>query len=145
MTGEPGLAARHDKIAEPGTARDADLASQHATAADHDIVCNLHQIIDHRSRADYGIMAGASVNCRIGANIDVVTDNDTPELRDLDRAVPIGREAKSGLSDAHAGVQHDPGADQTVAQRYVGSDLTIVAEFSRDPDHRIRADAAARA
>src|SRR3954453_4609368 len=131
MAGEAGLAARHDKIAEPGTARDADLTSQHAAAADYDIVCDLHQIIDHRSRADYSVMAGASVDCCIGADIDIVPDNDAPELRDLDRAVAIGREAKSGLTDAHAGVQHDPGADQTVAQRHIGSDLAIVAEFNR--------------
>ena len=86
VAGEPGLPSHHDKIAEPGAARDADLAGQDAAAAEHDIVPDLHQIIDHRARADDRVMPRAAVDRRIGADIDIVADHDPPELRDLDRA-----------------------------------------------------------
>ena len=102
MAGEPGLPSHHDKIAEPGAARDADLTGQNAAATENDIVPDLHQIINHRARADHGIVSGAAVDRRVGADIDIVADDDPPELRDLDRAARIGREAEPGLADPHA-------------------------------------------
>src|SRR4051812_42986307 len=133
MTGKPGLSARHDKIAEPRAARDPDLPRQDAAAADRDIMPDLDQIIDHRSRTDHRVVPGAAVDRRVGADIDIIADDDAPELRDLDRPVRIGSEAEPGLTDAHAGMQHDTGADQAMAQRYIGADPALVAEFDGLP------------
>src|SRR5215210_4345165 len=145
MAGEPGLSTRHDKVAELGAAGNADLAGQDTAAADHDVMPDLDQIIDHCSRADHRVMPGASVDRRVGADIDIIADDDAPELWNLHRAVRIGRETEPGLTDAHAGMQYDPGADQTMAQRYVGPDSAVVTEFDRGCNDRIRADPAPRA
>ena len=74
MTGEPCLSPDHDKIIEPGASRDADLTGQDATTTENDVVPDLHQIINHRARADHRVVPGAAIDRGIGADIDIVAD-----------------------------------------------------------------------
>src|SRR5437588_5751059 len=140
MPAQANLPARHYRIAQLGAARYADQASQNRPAAEHDIVPDLHQIIDHRAGSDHGVVSRAAIDRRIGADIDVIADDDPPELRHLDRARGVHCEAEAGLTDAHAGVQHDAGADQAMAERYIGADAAILAQFDAGGDDRVRPD-----
>src|SRR5207237_552412 len=78
-------------------------------------------------------------------DINVVADNDPPELRDSNRPLSVGCEAEAGLANLHPGVEHDARADQAMAQRHIGADPAILAELDRGADHRVGADLAARA
>ena len=74
-------------------------------------------------------MAGAAVDRGVGADIGIVADDDPAELRHLDRAGRIRRKAEAGLADPHPRVQHDPRADQAMAERDIGADPAIVAQL----------------
>src|SRR5439155_9777140 len=145
MAGKPGLSSDHDKIANLCAAGNPNLSGHDATPAKNDIVPDLHQIIDHRARTDHGVVSGAAIDRRVGADIDIIADDHPPELRDLDRPPGVRREPESGLADAHTGMQHDARADHAMAERHIGVDPTIVADFDPDADHRVGPDLAARA
>ena len=51
--------------------------------ADDDVVPDLHEIINFRALADHRILKSAAVDGCIGANFDVVLDDDPPDLRHL--------------------------------------------------------------
>ena len=89
----------------------ADLAGQDAAPSEHDVVADLHQIINHRAGADHSIVTRAAVDRGVGADIDVVADDDPAELRDLDRSGPIGSKAETGLADPNPRMQHDARPD----------------------------------
>src|SRR5439155_24199182 len=145
MAGETGLPSYHDKIAEFGAAGDPDLSGQDAAPAEHDIVPDLYQIIDHRAGPDHLIVSRAAIDRRVGADINVVADNDPPELRDFNRPLSVGCKAEAGLANLYPGVEHDARADQAMAQRHIGADPAILSELDRGADHRVGADLAARA
>ena len=82
-----------------------DLPGQDAAAPEHDVVGDLHQIINHRAGADHGVVTRAAVDRGVGADVDIVADDDAAELRHLDRARLVGSEAEPGLADAHSWMQ----------------------------------------
>src|SRR5205814_7861914 len=140
---EAALPSRHNKVAKLRAAGYPDLTGQDATPAKHDIVPDLDQIIDHCARPDHGIAPGATVDCRVGADIDIVADDDPPELGDLNRPFPVWRKTKAGLPDANAGMEHDASADEAVAQRHMGADPAVIAKLNGPADNRVGADLAA--
>jgi hypothetical protein len=74
-------------------------------------VPDLNEIINHRARANHRIRAGAAVDRRVGADLDIVADDDASELRQLDRDRRIGRKAEPGLTDANSGMDDDARAE----------------------------------
>src|SRR5262249_37837132 len=142
MTGKPALTSDHDEIVKPGAPGDADLTCEDTTAANHDVVPDLDQIINYRARTDHGVVSGAAVDRRIGADIDIVPDQHTPQLWDLDRRLRVRSESEPVLADPNARMQHDPRADQAMAQCHVRPDAAIVADFDTGGDDGIRPDLA---
>ena len=115
VPGEAGLAGDNDRVIEFGASGDSGLGDDHAPAPQLDVVPDLHQIINHAAGTDYGVRARAPVDRGVGADFDVVMDDHAADLGDAQVAVRPGGEAEPLLPDAHAGVDHDPVADQTVA------------------------------
>src|SRR5579875_1207349 len=140
MTCQAALASYHDIIAEPRTAGNANLRDDHAAAPDLHVVPDLHEIINHGTRADDRIRPRAAVDGRIRAHFDIVADDNPPELRYFDGRIGIGREAEPFLADTHAGIKLDARPDDAVAQGRVGPDAHIVAEDDRRADHGVGAD-----
>ena len=62
------------------------LADDHAMPADDDVVPDLHEIINFRAFADDRVLERAPVDALIGADLDVVLDDDTADLRHLEVA-----------------------------------------------------------
>ena len=52
-----------------------------ALTSDGHIVGDLDQIVDLGAFPDHGVAAAAAIDRRIGADLDIVLDNDTAELR----------------------------------------------------------------
>src|SRR5579875_413823 len=145
MTDETALTADHHEVAQPGAAGNSCLRDEHALAPDPDVVPDLHEIINHRARADDGVGAGAAVDGGVGADLDVVADDHPAELRHLDEGFLIGREAEAVLAEPRAGIDAHTVAYQAVADAGVGADAHVVAEHHARADHRVGADQAAPA
>ena len=116
------------------TARDTDIAGDQAMPPDDDVVADLDQIVDLGAFADDRIAVAAAVDRRVGADLDVVLDDDPADLRNLQMSGPAGNIAESVLADADARVEDDAIADQRVDDGRPGADR----RFAADPHARRR-------
>ncbi len=80
------LSPNHRTVADTSTASDPDLRRYHAAEANVHVMTDLHEVIDHGTRADYGIAKSASVDCAVGADFDIVPYQNSTELRYAYRA-----------------------------------------------------------
>src|SRR5260370_337801 len=71
MAGEPALPTDHDEIIELCAPGNTDLTGEDAAPPENDVVPDLHQIINHRTRADHCIATGPSLDRRIRSNVHV--------------------------------------------------------------------------
>src|SRR5665213_1639182 len=129
MTDRSGLSADGDKVAKPGTAGNTGLGHQDAISSDLNVVRHLNQIVDHGAAADHRVRAGAAIDRGIGANLDIVADDDTAQLRDLDEALGIDGKPEAVLPDATAREQSDPRADDGIGDRDQRPDPGIFAQY----------------
>src|SRR5258708_13353444 len=116
MIGDADLATHHDAVADHRAAGDADLAADDAAAAEAHVVADMDEIIEHRAGTDHRIAGGAAVDRAIGAQLDVVLDDDAPELQHAQEPFGAGHEAEARPADADPGCDlappaHDPLAD----------------------------------
>ena len=79
-----------------------------------DVVRDLDEVIDLRPLADHRVAARAAVDRGVGADLDVVLDDDAADLRHLQVALRAHGEAEAVLADAHAGMEDDAVADEGV-------------------------------
>ena len=90
-----------------------DKAGDHAVAADAHVVRDLDQIVDLGVFADNRVGHGATVDGGIGADLDIVLDNDAADLRNA-LGPRAGDEAETVLADLGAGVDDHAVADERV-------------------------------
>ena len=62
------------------------MAGDHAAAADADIVGDLHEIVDLGAFADDRVGHRAAIDRGVGADLDIVLDDDAADLRNALRA-----------------------------------------------------------
>src|SRR3546814_20741698 len=91
--------ALRDEVLQDRAAGDTRLCHQHAAAPDAHVVPDLYQIINLRPRADAGIGPGPAVDGGVGADLDAVASADAAELRHVDEALGVPREAEARKSD----------------------------------------------
>ena len=75
---------------------------------------DLHQVVDLGALADHRVADRAAVDRGVGADLDVVLDDDAADLRDLAVAARAQQIAEAVLTDAAAGMDDDAVADQRV-------------------------------
>src|SRR6185437_554841 len=127
-------------------------------AADTYVVADLDQVVDFGALADDGVANGATIDGCAGADFNIVLDDDTPDLRDLQMAGGTQQEAEAVLTDLAARMDGDAIADQRVADDTSGADRTFApdphvgsdhgggpddgaaADLGARPDHRARLD-----
>ena len=81
---------------------DADAARDRRVIADAHVVADLHLVVDLHAPADDGVASRATVDAAVGADLDVVADDDPAELLDLHPLAAIGREAEAVGTDDRA-------------------------------------------
>src|SRR5439155_12644726 len=100
---------------------DTSLHNDEAKLADAYVMRDVYEIIDLRARPDHGVVHAATVEARIGADLDVVHDEAPPHVRNLavgfavlagDVAEAVAPEHRAGvhdhaLAECRAGVQRD--------------------------------------
>ena len=109
-------------------------------AADDNVVADLHQIVDLRALADYGVAVCAPVDCHAGADLDIVLDDDATDLGHFEVPPRPEREPEAVLPDMRAGVNDHPVADQRRHDRGRGADRTIAPDAHLRTNDRIGAD-----
>ncbi len=87
MIGHSGLTAKHGKVTDNGTARQADLSCKDGMAPDFRVMGDLHLVINHGAITDHGIAKGTAVDRGIGANPDIITDDNPPDMRKADGSI----------------------------------------------------------
>jgi hypothetical protein len=91
-------------------------------AADLDVVTDLHLVVDLRPLAHHRVAIGAAVDGGVGADLDVVLDDDAADLGDLHVPARSHGKAEAVLADARSRVDDHAVADQRVLQRGVRTD-----------------------
>src|SRR3546814_3992867 len=114
--------ALRDEVLQDRAAGDTRLCHQHAAAPDAHVVPDLYQIINLRPRADDGIGPGPAVDGGVGADLDAVAYDDAAELRHVDEALGVHREAEAAGAEAGAGMDLAGAADLAIGQRNVGAE-----------------------
>src|SRR5262245_43449364 len=145
MVGHASLATHDDTVLDRAAARDADLGGQEAVTPDRHVVSDLDKIVDLGSLPDYGVPDGAAVDRGIGADLDVVLDDHTPDLRDLVGSARPAHKPEAVLSDGAAGVDDDAVADQRMHDRGPRPDRAIAPDAYMGADRGPRADHGAAA
>ena len=66
-------------------------------------MADLHEVIETGASADHRVSRRASINRCIGADFDIVFENDSPKLGDREKSIFDGGESKPFLSDPAPG------------------------------------------
>src|SRR5438874_8648381 len=107
MPRDANLAGERHVILDRRAARNSDLRCQKNAAPDRDAVCDLDQVVDLGPGADAGFADSRPIDRRIRADLDIVFNDDTANLRDLVvRAVGRAREPEPVTPD-HSAVLDD--------------------------------------
>ena len=131
MVANAHLSAHHAVIADAATAGNAGLGGDHDVCADAAIVANVDQIVELRAGPDDGLIESAAVDGAVGANLDVVADDEAADLRELyvaselfvaHKAEAVGAEHRAGVHD-HAAADGGSGIDH-----HARIDFAVVAD-----------------
>ena len=99
MGGDRRVSADCDKIFHSGRSRNAGLCSDNAVSADVHVVRHVNRIIDLGACSDRGVSHGTPINRRVGADFDIVTDDDIAELPHLQMTFRSSDKSKAVLSN----------------------------------------------
>ncbi len=109
--------------------------------ADPHVVRNLDQVVEDAAVADHRVLERAAIDRAVRADLDVVADDDPAELRNLDPAALVRREAEAVGTDDGAGMDQRAFADRAVlVDADVGHQPGIGADAAAPPDHDTRAE-----
>ena len=121
VVGQADLAGEDDATADPTRPRDPRLRHDDGVRANHGIMADLHQVVDFRAAADDRGAHGRAVDRHVGADLDVILDDDPADLGDLAMARPVEDVAEAVGPQDGPGVDDDPAADLDVLpQDHVG-------------------------
>src|SRR5690606_21688073 len=124
-------------IAQRDRPRNAALAGNHAATADTHIVGDLHQIVDLGAFPDDGVGHGAPVDGGVGADFDIVLNDDAADLRHALRPLRAAHETETVLPDTGSAMDDDAVSDQCVLHGDVRADIAVAADAAGCTDHRI--------
>ena len=82
VAGHGRLTTDADEILQHRRTRNTDLGDNDATPAEDHVVADLHQIIETRAGADHRVPGRSPIDRGIGADLDIVLQDDQAELRD---------------------------------------------------------------
>ena len=131
MIGNSGAATELNAVAERHRTGQPDFSGDHAAAADADIVGDLHEVVDLGALADDRVGHGAAIDGGVGADLDVVLDDDAADLRQpLGRTRP-GDETEPLAPDLGAAENEHPVADQRALDAGAGPDIAVPSDLRR--------------
>ena len=83
MAHHTGISRQNTVITHGCAASKTGIRRQCTVVANDHVVGNLHVIVNNHTIADAGIPEGTAINCRAGANFNIVANLDTANLVNL--------------------------------------------------------------
>jgi hypothetical protein len=152
-----GLRAKFRAVPDRVMARYAHLPGEEAPVADarrpgnphlgHDqaqlpdlhVVRHLHEVVDLGAGADHGVIDAATIDGGVGADLDVVVDDATADVRDLRCALAKTYPYPSPpMRTPACAMTRFPSTDRNTASR--GEQVTTGADRDAIADHDMRVD-----
>src|SRR5258707_10633725 len=136
MAGDSGAAPDDAVAPDIGAAGDPGAAGDRGMGADAHVVSDLNLVVELDPFFDHRIVHRAAVDGGVGADFHVVADHDPPDLRDLDPAPLLFRDAEAVGAYHHSGVDDD--ARPQDAMRIhddAGIEAAVGADRDALPDH----------
>ena len=115
--------------------RDYDTAPPHLH-----VVPDLNQIINPAAVADDSIRTGTAIDRRVGANFDIVADDDPAELWNRNGPAAVGGEPKTVLPNSNASEYTNAVTEDTVRERCSSTYSNVITHDDPRPNHGIRTD-----
>src|SRR5579875_3438575 len=119
--------------------------------SDRAIMGDVHQVIDFRSFADAGCTQRRTIHAGIGADLDIITNLHSSDLRKFLVAICRESEPKSISADDTTGMQHDARANahtivnrDACMQHAVLADIDLFANMTASPNRTCSANFAMR-
>jgi hypothetical protein len=144
MSIEGGLASHLDEILQGGRTGNTGLSYDDATSAEDNIVSDLNQVIEARTGANHSVLRRTSIDGCIGANFDIVPENDAAELRRGLKSRFGWCKSKSFLPDSCARIDVDARSQYRVAQARVWANPAIGPDNHAASNHDTGPDPAPR-
>src|SRR3989338_8788065 len=130
--------AANPAITPDGSAAgNADTSGDRGMRADAHVVRNLNLVVQLHSVLDHRVVQRAAVDGGVRADLDIIADHHAADLRNLDPAPLVHRDAETVRTDHRAGMR-----DQVVADHAVMINNNMRVQPGMAADNRIRADAA---
>ena len=145
---EADLAAEDGSVLDDAGAGDAGLRGDDDVAADHAVVGDVDEVVDLRALADAGLAERAAVDGGVGADLDVVGDDERALLGEGEVLAGggVAGVAEAGCAEHCAGLDDDAVANGgSSVDRDVGEDGAVVAEGDAFAEDGVGADAGAAA
>jgi len=115
--------------------------------ADYNVVRDLNEIVDLHATSDDRFTEGRPIHCGIGADFNVILDDDDPRLWNLDPLLARTRITEAVAADYNTGVERDPitqtaslAHDNVRMKHAVRADLHLFANKNTGKNHRPLAD-----
>src|ERR1019366_5922938 len=108
MVAKAHLPAQQAVVSDAAATGNARLGGNHHVGSDAAVVANVHQVVELRARPDGRLVERAAVDGAVGADLDVVADDEASDLRELhitpiglvaDKSKAVGTEDRTGMHD----------------------------------------------
>src|SRR4051812_14595522 len=83
VAGNSDLAENHTSVFHSNRSRNPDLRHDEAETPNTHVVRDLYEIVNLRTRADHRVVDAAAIDRRVGADLDVVLDDASADMRNL--------------------------------------------------------------
>src|SRR5215471_4830505 len=145
MVVDADTGAKDHEILDCHTARNSGLRHQHAMTSNGNIVADLHQVVDLGALPYDGVAIGPSVDGAASADLDVVLNDDAPNLRHLHVAGGRHHISEPVLANVGAGVNDHAVTQQGMNDGTAGADRAIAADADGRSDDGVSGDQCAGA
>ena len=129
MFADADLSSNQGLGADRRTAGNARLRGNQGVLADFDVVRNLNQVVQFDPAANDRGLQRSAIDAGIRADFDIIFDDDSSHLRELDMTLAVTDETKSIRADHCAGMDDDAVSDRHV---FVDDDSWIQRALAAD-------------
>lgn len=121
MVGKSHTTTQHRLVTDDTAARNAAMSRNNTKTADSHVVGDLYEVIDLCTFANDGVVQRTTVDRRIGANLDIVLNDDSAELGNLLQAGGTQDVAETVLPNPHTVMKRHLIADESTLNGYTGA------------------------
>ena len=143
MPDNADLSPDHAMVAQLRRTGNTRLRYNQAMWTDLGTVANSNRVTDFAAFTDNRIVQCAAFNDAVGANLDIILQNDNPDLRDLVMFAFMCGKTKAVLSDRRIRLNNHSVTDLTaVIDHGIGIQNAVVSDRNIGPDEYARIDMA---